>query len=480
MEQTSSVSYPNVLVLRYLRETGQAAPEIAMKAEHFVNTGYQRLLTFESPTGGFNWWGNQEPGNIVLTGLGIQQFEEMSKVHQVDRGIIDRSKRWLASKQASDGSWDRETHLHGYNMQLGASKLRTTSYVLWSLLSAGDRGAHVDRGIAYLRKHLSDAGDDLYTLALAANALALHAADDPATTKLLAKLHAMRVEDKQAKTVSWPTKGDTATYSRGDTAAIETTALVAMAFIRAKRHTSAVNGALAFLVQNKGAYGNWSSTQATILALKALLLAMGGVGDDADMAVQILVDGKPVGRETFNPNNADVLRLIDAGLVGPGQHRVALKAAGKANVMYQVVGRFYRPWRAVGGKGEPLTIKLEYDRKQLKVDDLLTAEVEVHYKLDRTTFMVIVDLGIPPGFQVIADDLASLVSQGKIKRFSLTGRQITLYLGEMRKDTPLKLRYKLKAKFPIRAKTPRSVAYEYYTPSSRGVQEPELLVVDKE
>ena len=83
MEQTSSISYPNVLALRYLKETGQVAPKVAMKAEHYVNVGYQRLLTFESPTGGFNWWGNGAPGNVVLTGLGIQQFQEMSKVHGV-------------------------------------------------------------------------------------------------------------------------------------------------------------------------------------------------------------------------------------------------------------------------------------------------------------------------------------------------------------------------------------------------------------
>ena len=154
--------------------------------------------------------------------------------------------------------------------------------------------------------------------------------------------------------------------------------------------------------------------------------------------------------------------------------------SGKANGMYQIVGRQYRPWKEVGGKQEPLSVKVEYDRRELKVDDLLTANVDVRYNLDRTTFMVIVDLGIPPGFSVIPDDFATLVSQNKIKRYSLTGRQITLYLGEMRKDTPLKIRYKLRAKFPIKAKTPKSVAYEYYTPSSRGVQEPELITVTKD
>jgi hypothetical protein len=195
------------------------------------------------------------------------------------------------------------------------------------------------------------------------------------------------------------------------------------------------------------------------------------------MSVAVLLDGKQIATEAFNPDNSDVMRLIDAGIIGPGSHKVELRASGKANVMYQVVGRYYRPWKEVGGKQEPLSIKVEYDRRELKVDDLLTANVDVRYNLDRTTFMVIVDLGIPPGFSVIPDDFATLVSQNKIKRYSLTGRQITLYLGEMRKDTPLKIRYKLRAKFPIKAKTPKSVAYEYYTPSSRGVQQPELITV---
>jgi uncharacterized protein YfaS (alpha-2-macroglobulin family) len=468
------------LALRYLRETGQVAPEIEMKATQFVNLGYQRLLNFESPSGGFNWWGNSEPGNMLLTGFGIQQFEDMGKVYEIDHGIIERSKRWLASKQNSDGSWNPTTKLHGYNMALGASKLRTTAYILWSLEQAGDKGGHIGRAVGYITKHLDDAKGDLYTLALAANALVLWNKSDSATLGLLTKLHDARVVDEKEKTVSWPTKGDTAMYSRGSSAAIETTALIAMAMINAKRYTSDANGALTYLVKSKGAYGNWNSTQATILALKALLLGMGGVGGDADMSAEILVDGKRVGREAFNPDNSDVMRIIDAGAVAAGSHKVEIKSHGKANVMYQVVGRYYRPWREVGGKAEPLTVKVEYDRRQLKVDDLLTARVSVNYNLDRTTFMVIVDLGIPPGFSVIPDDFASLVSQNKIKRYSLTGRQVTLYLGEMRKDTPLKLSYKLRARFPIKAKTPTSVAYEYYTPSSRGVQQPVMLTVDKE
>ena len=477
MEQTSSVSYPNVLVLRCLRKTGQVAPEVQMKAQQFVHLGYQRLLNFESPTGGFNWWGNQEPGNVVLTGLGIQQFEQMARVHAVDRGIIDRSRRWLAGKQGPDGAWNKETHLHGQNMALGASKLRTSSYVLWSLLQSGDRGPHVKKGIRYLKQHLSDAGGDLYTLALAANALALFSPKDAVTTRLLARLYNARTTDQKNKVTYWETRGDTATHSRGRAAAIETTALVALSMIKADSYASTVNSALGFLVQEKGAHGNWRSTQATILALRALLASMGGASRETDMTVSVLLNGQEIGRERFTPDNSDVLRLVDAGVVKPGDHTVEIRSRGKANVMYQVVGRYYSPWRRVRQRKEPMTIKVRYDRKRLKVDDMLTAHVQVRYHLRRATFMVIVDLGIPPGFSVQRADLAALVERKKITRYSMTGRQITLYVGEMRRDRPLSFKYRLRARFPIRAKTPRSTVYEYYTPSSRGVQKPQSLVV---
>jgi hypothetical protein len=103
----------------------------------------------------------------------------------------------------------------------------------------------------------------------------------------------------------------------------------------------------------------------------------------------------------------------------------------------------------------------------------------VAYHLDKPTFMVIVDLGIPPGFSVMNEDLEKLVKSKSITKYSMTGRQITLYIGAMTQGKPLRFNYRLKAKFPIRAKTPRSVAYEYYTPTAKGVQKPELIVVEK-
>ena len=40
-----------------MQATRQASPEVQMTAEKYVGTGYQRLLTFEVPGGGFSLFG---------------------------------------------------------------------------------------------------------------------------------------------------------------------------------------------------------------------------------------------------------------------------------------------------------------------------------------------------------------------------------------------------------------------------------------
>ena len=103
-EQTSSSAYPNVLVVDYIKKDKLASPAILMKSEAYLNAGYQRLLTFERPGGGFDWWGSGEP-LVWLSAYGLQEFNDMAKVYPVDKGIIERTQAWLMKKQDKDGTW---------------------------------------------------------------------------------------------------------------------------------------------------------------------------------------------------------------------------------------------------------------------------------------------------------------------------------------------------------------------------------------
>ena len=91
--------------------------------------------------------------------------------------------------------------------------------------------------------------------------------------------------------------------------------------------------------------------------------------------------------------------------------------------------------------------------------------------------MALIDLGLPPGFTVLAEDLSRLVEQGQIARYELTGRQIIVYLEDFSSDQPLAFSYRLRARFPLRAQTPPSSAYDYYNPAEQAMEAPlEVLV----
>ena len=90
-----------------MTQTGQITPEIQLKATSLISAGYQRLLTFEHPGGGFSWFGTQDPKPFLsVTAFGIMEFADMAQVAQVDPAMLQRTTSWMLSQQQSDGSWN--------------------------------------------------------------------------------------------------------------------------------------------------------------------------------------------------------------------------------------------------------------------------------------------------------------------------------------------------------------------------------------
>jgi hypothetical protein len=482
MEQTSSAAYPNILVVDYVKKARVASPELLMKAENYLNVGYQKLLTFERPGGGFDWWGNGEP-IVWLSAYGLQEFNDMAKVYPIDRGVIDRTQKWLMKQQAADGTWSKIGATHGETIErMGDPKLLLTSYVVWSLVDSGLRVPELNKSIDYIRKHVNDAGDNAYVLALAANALAAWDAKDDSTLLVLQKLDKLKKDVPDWKACKFPTSGQSLSYAHGDSATVETTALTALAMLKTGQFTNSVNQALTFLVKSKQSSGTWGTTQATILALKALVAGMSGSKQEGKAEFVIRVDGKQAAKGDVTEQNADVLQAFDLKeFTGVGRHEVEIQVSGSTNLMYQVVGRYFEPWKKAPVVAKPvLDVTVAYDRTSLSTADILRAKATLQYNGEIPTYMVIVDLGVPPGFTVDAGDFAEMVGQKRIQKFSVTARQVTLYLGDIKPGDVKTFEYTLKPKYPIKAKTPATVAYEYYTPANRATAQPvELTVVDK-
>ena len=150
-EQTSSSTYPNVLALDYMKHTKKLTPEIHAKAEGYIANGYQRLLTFEVPGGGFSWFG-QAPANKILTAYGLMEFNDMSKVSDVDPRLIERTRDWLAQPATADGSWKPDASFinEGATNRYNSDVLRITAYIAWSLVNTGYQGPAIEKARDYI------------------------------------------------------------------------------------------------------------------------------------------------------------------------------------------------------------------------------------------------------------------------------------------------------------------------------------------
>jgi hypothetical protein len=87
--------------------------------------------------------------------------------------------------------------------------------------------------------------------------------------------------------------------------------------------------------------------------------------------------------------------------------------------------------------------------------------------------MVMVDVGIPPGFDLLSEDLQAFQEKssgnkpGRLEKFSLTATQAILYFDGLSAKQAVTFNVRLRTKYPIRAHAFQSRIYEYYDPGQK-------------
>jgi alpha-2-macroglobulin-like protein len=245
-----------------------------------------------------------------------------------------------------------------------------------------------------------------------------------------------------------------------------------------------VKQALMWISTHKFADGTHGSTQATILCMRALLQAStASLGQEFESTVTVLLNGQKIETFHINKDNSDVMKQI--GLtkhLQAGDNRIELRQTPAGEMPVQINGKYWLPASPTvapiaARQAEALQINLQYARAMLAVNDLLKCTVTVKNNTSNTVNMAIVDLGIPPGFDVDTSAFETMQQNGQAAKFDVTGNQVILYLRELSKSTPFQFSYSLRAKYPLRVQTPPSSVYEYYQPQNRAQSKPVELQV---
>jgi hypothetical protein len=476
-EQTSSTTYPNALILNYLRKTGKATPDVEKKAKQYLAAGWQRLVTFEVPGGGFSWFG-RAPANKILTAYGIQEFQDMSSVYPIDQRVIERTQKWLVHEQRADGSWepDKQFINEGATNRFNSDVTRITAYIALALERTGWKGPELGKAIDYVKKHVGEVKDP-YTLALVGELLGERGGNELGA--VLDKLWSSRNESSrpslspdgerkgdQKRVVSFQPLDKTPTYGAGNSGIVETTARAVQALAAGPGGRSRADAAVGYLLGAKDSFGNWYSTQATILSLKALL-SYGGRRQTGKGLIHVLVDGREVANLPVDLAD-DRLQSVDApGLAQPGAHDVELRWEGPGTVAYQVVGRWWAT-HATPREGDVM-VQSRLNQTQLIVGDEVTETVTASLKSGAAAVdMPIVTAGLPPGFDVDGAELDRLVADKVVDKVQRDRDGVILYLTRLTVERPFSVSLHLKPRFPLRVQIPPPSAYEYYRPERRA------------
>src|SRR6185503_1754875 len=143
----------------------------------------------------------------------------------------------------------------------------------------------------------------------------------------------------------WWTSDETGVYSTGESASIETTGLAVQALLKWGEASGTARKALAYITAKKGAAGTWGTTQATIMALRALLLATEKSAADVQGTVEVLLNDKTVQTLELNADNNDLLHQFALKPLDTKEpNTVKLRFEGKGGLAYQVAGSYFVGW----------------------------------------------------------------------------------------------------------------------------------------
>ncbi len=485
-EQNMIMFAPDVEILRYLKATDQTNPEIQAKAELYITTGYQRQLTFRHNDGSFSAFGEGggEGGSLWLTAFVLNSFSSARDVTSIDDSILNDASDWICAHQSADGSWESVGFICHEEMIGGMEgRYALTSFVGIALAEYGEASpAVLKQAQTYLEDNLDDQTDP-YSLAI--GSVALRKLESPTADAALEKLVAIAKEDENG--VYWgpdetpvselesESDTDPGPFRYGHPPSsknIEITAYAALALIDAKHPLA--NDAIKWIASQRNSLGGFSSTQDTVMALKALMTAATMQGRDIDATVTISADGTTIKEIGIDAGNFDVLQTVR---VPDGAGEVQLTLTGTGEVNYQLVKRFNMILPEIAPVSD-LQLDIVYDATDVAVNDIVTAHTRVIYTgAADSTGMMIVDVAVPTGFAPVTGSLDRLVADGTITRYEIAGRKVIVYVLDLPRGTELSFDVEMRALFPVQAIIPDSRAYSYYDPEVyAGVRGGEIVV----
>lgn len=464
-EQISSSLYPNILALKYLQDNGIVNGELKTKANQYISSGYQKLLTYEvkGERGGYSLYG-KSPAETVLTAYGLMELTDLKEVYNVDENVLNNMRNFLYKKQNSNGSFT----ITGSNIGGASSRetLALNAYITWALSESDPKNENLSASVEYLKDKLDNV-DDNYTLALIANVLA-NVNDKEVNNVINRLVNNIKIDGNNA----YISSNVTDYYgSRGNVQTIQTVALTSMALSKTSNNVSLNKLLINYLISKKDAYGTWRSTQATILSLKALN-ELNEKNKLENQTITVKVNSEEQKIE-IKDNPLEFYELTFKNLEKENKLNINIEKGG---AYYEVVEEYYIPYEKVNTSEDEIEVIVKTNNN-LKVNEILNANVKVINNSKDDIYNGMVTINIPQGFTVLEESLMLLESKGIIEKYETSYTSVNIYLRNFEVRQIADLNIQFRALYPVEITGLAVRAYDYYNPEVEGKTMPIAIVV---
>ena len=443
-EQTSSSTYPNIFILKYLRETGKSNPEIEKKAMQYIEDGYKRLIGFETAENGFEWFGHS-PAHAALTAYGLLEFTDMQQFLTVDKNMLQRTRDFLLRRR--DGQGGFKISSGGYDEFAAVPDKIANIYIVYALSQAGYGNDIQPEYAAALKKAMdSNDGYQLAMMALAASNMKKeddyrHLMDQLKTNYQTSKLSART----------------SVVNSRDISLRVETMSLYALALLRDTRpDMGVVSELISRILANKSYYG-YGSTQGTVLALQAVTEYTRQAGELAKSTdIRFSVNG-----HTVSPDDSI------AAFLRQGPNTFAVEYPDQERGIPYNLEISYSTFTPPNSEKADLLLNTSISNTQPGMGETVRMTIAVKNRKDTLQPMAIAKIGIPAGLSLQPWQLKELMEQKRAAYYEIFDNYLVLYwMGFAPKETKT-IQLDLKAEIPGKYKAKASNVYLYYTPEGK-------------
>jgi len=453
-EQVSASNYPNVLALQYMEEMGAVDPERRATALAYLETGYKKLVAYETAEGGFEWYGATPP-HLGLTAHGLLQFHDMKSVYDgVSQEMLDRVQEWVVGTRDGNGGFFQEGGKYAFSNK---NKAVTNAYVVYALSQLQETRieAELDRATEEALR-----SKDLYRLGLLILAHVNYKNKDVAK-----ELWANYENQLNVKKLDKVTAETSITNSRGEAMNIEVLSIGALAMMKMKMFNKPLLNNIISYIASKRRYGRFGSTQSTIWALKAIIeFQKHNKRNGAEGEYIIAINGKEVEKVSYSAyqnRNIDLDNLGEHLQKGENTIKITCNSKKGAIPVYSLDANWFE---MLPNTDTACLVEVNTSLAQaiVKMGETVRLTATLENTSDEAQASTIAIIGIPSGLSLQAWQLKELKEKNKVDYIELMDEYIVLHYRDMEPKEQHIINLDLKTEFAGTYQAPASVAYLYY------------------